>query len=299
MTIHFNKSEAKQKSKLFVYIVLIGSGSLATSCQSDAERNKQILDAALQTNQSLSSSAANDSVQLPIQTSTYTEPVKKVPTQEELIATHKVKSVKQTYEDGWSIVKYDKKGNKISEESDYSGKKTYAYEFDKNGKVTLEKTKYKDGSVFVARYEYNGDGKVITKTFTDSDGKTSVTKIEYNKKLNTRTEFSANGSDKEFYDNRGLRVRFESYDEKNKLMGYGEAEYNKDGLKILENASIMGMNSKDECEYNNIGQLLKQHRTGILDVYFMFEYNEKGLITTHKTLKGTVEEKTIYEYTYY
>lgn len=299
MTIHFNKSATGQKSKLFVYMLLIAAGALATSCQSDTERNKEILNAALQANQSLNNSPANDSVQLPIQTSTYTGPVKKAPTQEELIVTHKVKSVKQTYEDGWSIAKYDKKGNKISEESDYSGKKTYTYEFDKNGKVKQEKTKYKDGSVFVVKYEYNDEGKVVTKTFTDSDGKTSVTKIEYNKKLNTRTELSANGADKEFYDNRGLRVRFESYDEKNKLMGYGEAEYNKDGLKILENASIMGMSSKDECEYNDIGQLLKQHRTGMLDVYFMFEYNEKGLITTQKTLKGAGEEKTIYEYTYY
>ena len=64
-----------------------------------------------------------------------------------------------------------KKGNKINEESDYSGKKRYTYEFDKEGKVIQEKTKYKDGSVFTVKYEYNEDGKVINKTFTDSDGK--------------------------------------------------------------------------------------------------------------------------------
>ncbi len=285
--------------KCFIYTLLIVIGSFAISCQSDTDKANEILSDAFQMNKALNDSPVNDSVKLPIQNSTYTGPVKKAPGQEELIATYKVKTVKQTYEGGWSIATYDKKGNKISEKSDYSEKKTYTYQFDKEGRVTQEKTKYKDGTTFIRNYEYNKEGKLINKTFTDSDGKTSVTKIEYNTKLNTRTELSSNGADKEFYDNRGLRVRFESYDENKKLIGYGEAKYNEDGLKLSEDASIMGMNSSDKLEYNESGQLLKQHRTGMLDVYFMFEYNEKGLITSQKTVKGGNEEETIYEYTYY
>lgn len=293
-----------QKPKWFTYTFLIAIGSFVTSCQSDTDMANEVLSSAIQMEKAqhegaLNNGPASDSTKLPIQTSEFTDPVKKAPSQEELILTHKVKTEKQTYDGGWSISTYDKKGNKISEESDYSGKKTYTYEFDKDNRVTKEKTKYKDGTVFTLAYEYNKEGKVITKTFTDSDGKSSVTKMEYDSKLNTRTETSSTGSDKEFYDNRGLRVRFESYDENHKLMGAGEAKYNKEGLKVHEAASIMGMSTNDELEYNENGQLLKQHRTGILDVYFIFSYNEKGLITNHKNIKNQKEEETVYTYTYY
>lgn len=292
------------KSKWVVYTSLIVAGSLLSSCQSDTEMANDVLNTAIQMENArqeglLNNEPATDSVKLPIQHSTFTDPVKKAPSQEELIIAHKVKTVKQTYEGGWSIATYDKKGNKVSEESDYSGKTTYTYEFDKNNRVTKEKTKYKDGMTFMLTYKYNDEGKLITKTFTDSEGKPSVTMMEYNPKLDTRTETSSTGVDKEFYDNRGLRVRFESYDENHKLMGAGEAKYNKEGLKVNEVASIMGMSTNDEFEYNERGQLLKQHRTGILDVYFIFEYNEKGLITNHKNIKNQREEETVYTYTYY
>lgn len=271
----------------------------AVSCRSDTDKANQVLNDALQMDQSLIPAPTGDSMRLPIQSSSYTGPVKQVPKQEELIVSAKVKSVRQVYEGGWSLSAYDKKGHKTSEESDYSGKKTYSYTFDSEGRVAQEKTRYKDGATFTMDYNYNKDGKVIKKTFTDSDGKASVTEIEYDTLRNTRTERSSTGIDKEFYDNRGLRVRFESYDDKDKLVGYGEATYNEDGLKMNETAFIMGMKSYDELKYNEKGQLLEQHRTGILDVYFRFEYNEQGLKTSERTVKGGKEEETVYEYKYY
>jgi YD repeat-containing protein len=269
------------------------------SCQSSADRDRQVLKDALQSGQAAGNMPAGDSMQLPIQQSPYTVPVRPVPKQEELIAACRVKSVRQTYEGGWSLTRYDKKGYKLSEESDYSGKKTYSHKLDDKGRLVQERTTYKDGTVYTTEYSYNEEGKLIRRTFTDSEGKASVTEIEYNAFLNTRTERSATGVDKEFYDNRGLRVRFESYDDKDKLMGYGEALYNEEGLKQSETAFIMGMNTHDEMKYNEKGQLLEQHRTGILDVYFRFEYNEKGLKTREKTVKNGREEETLYEYTYY
>lgn len=278
---------------------LIAAGLSLASCQSEADRNRQVLNDALQMNQAADAAPTVDSMKLPIQSSLYTGPVKPVPRQEELIASCKVKSVRQTYEGGWSLSVYDKKGHKVSEESDYSGKKTYRYKFDSGGRVLQEKTIYKDGTVFITDYSYNAAGKVIKKTFTDNDGKASVTETEYDTLRNTRTERSSTGRDKEFYDNRGLRVRFESYDEKDKMMGYGEATYDEDGLKLHETAYIMGMNTYDRMKYTAKGQLLEQHRTGILDVYFRFEYNEKGLKVSEKTVKGGREEETVYEYTYH
>ena len=110
MNLYINRLLNTQGPKLLTYIVLIAVGSLAASCQSDTERNNEILNAAIQASQTLNNSPANDSVQLPIQNSTYTDAVKKAPTQEELIVKHKVKSARQVYEGGWSIATYDKKG---------------------------------------------------------------------------------------------------------------------------------------------------------------------------------------------
>ncbi len=287
------------KSRCFAYLWPLAAGSLMLSCQSATDRDRQVLNDAMQLNQVADVIPASDSMQLPIQHSPYTGAVKSVPKQEELITGCRVKSVRQTYEGGWSLSMYDKKGHKLSEENDYSGKKIYTHKFDSEGRVVQEKTKYKDGTTFTMDYSYNDEGKLIRKTYTDSDGKVSVTEIEYNAVLNTRTERSSTGVDKEFYDNRGLRVRFESYDDKEKLIGYGEATYNEDGLKQNETASIMGMNTYDELKYNEKGQLLEQHRTGILDVYFRFEYNEKGLKTSEKTIKSGKEEETLYEYSYH
>ncbi|HEY1039865.1 MAG TPA: hypothetical protein VGF30_10695 [Bacteroidia bacterium] len=289
--------------RTFYYALMITTGALIISCQSDTEKMNEVINSAIAMEKAAKAAEnqpAPDSVKLAIQTSAYTNPVKVVPTQQELIKKHRVKSVKQIYKDGWSIENYDKKGNKISEESDYSGKKTFSYEFDKNGNVIKEKTKWKDGTTTSQMYEYNTEGKVIRKTYKDdSDGKTSVTTFEYNADLNTRIESSDLGKEKEFYDNRGLRVRFESFDEKGNLMGSGEAQYNEDGLKVSESANIIGMSNQDEFEYNEAGQLIKQHRTGILDVYFLFEYDEKGLMINSNNVKGYNEEKTTYEYTFY
>lgn len=289
-------------AKPLLYVWIIATAATITSCQTDTDRANEVINTALRMNQANSpveESPASDTAQLGIQTSAYTGPVKKAPTEEELIKKYRVKSIKSSYEGGWSITNYDKKGAKISEESDYSGKKKISCKFDNAGRTISEKTTYKDGSSFTIEYKYNDEGKLIHKTFTDSDGKKTETSIEYNTRLNTRTEISSTGIDKEFYDNRGLRVRFESYDDTKKMIGYGEATYDEDGLKKSERAVIMGMNTFDEYEYNTMGQLLKQHRTGILDVYFIFEYNEKGLKVNEKNIKGMKEEETLYTYTYY
>ncbi len=288
-----------QKTNLYFLLIVIAS--IFSSCQSDTDKANEVINLALQMEKAQQNSnvPATDSGKLAIQNSIYTNPIKIVPTQQELIKKHKVKTVKETYDGGWLISTYDKAGNKIAEESDYLGKKTFRYEFDKNGQIKKEKIKYKDGTTMFREFEYNDEGKLISKTFTDSEGKVSVTKFEYNKDLGIRIESSSTGTDKEFYDNRGLRVRFESYDENKKLVGSGEAKYNEDGLKISESASVFGMSTDDEFEYNELGQLLKQHRTGIVNAYFLFEYNDKGLTTSSKNVQGVKEDVTTFEYTFY
>lgn len=281
-------------------LIPIAFSLLMLSCQSDTDKANEVINTALKMNEAAGQGTpASDTAQLAIQTASYTSPVKQVPTQEELIKKYRVKSVKQTYAGGWNITNYDKNGNKVSEENDYSGKKTYTCKFDANGNKVYEKTKYKSGSIFSLEYEYNSKGKPIKKSFTDNDGKTTITTINYDSLRNTKTEVAETGKDKEFYDTRGLRVRFESYDEKGKMMGYGEATYDEDGLKKSEKAVIMGLNAYDEYEYNERGQLIKQHRTGMLDVIFLFEYDEKGLMISSKTIKGISEDETVYSYTYY
>jgi hypothetical protein len=270
-----------------------------TSCRSDTDRMNEVLSQAMQMQEAKETLTSSDTGLLASQISDYTDPVKAVPTQEELMKKHGVKEVKASYSSGWSVTKYDKKGNKISEESDYSGKKTYTYEFDKNGKAIKEICKYKDGTKTVFNYVYNDEGKMISRSYKSDDTTNSVTTFEYDKRLNTRTERNKYGYDKEFYDNRGSRVRFESYDDQGKLVGSGTARYNKEGLKTNETASIMGLKTNDEFEYNQAGQLLQMHRTGIIDVYFIFEYNAKGLKTCEKNVKSGTEDKTTYEYKFY
>ncbi|MBS1637732.1 MAG: hypothetical protein JST26_17585 [Bacteroidetes bacterium] len=269
------------------------------SCQPYSNKANEVLSDAMKASENQPDEPASQTGRLPIQTSVYSNPVKHVPSQEELIKKYRVKSVKQIYKDGWLISNYDKQGHKTGEESDYSGKRILTYEFDKDGRVTKEKTKYKDGSVVTILYTYNPAGQKISRTFTGSDGKSSVIRYEYDTLLNTRTEISDTGRDKEFYDNRGLRVRFESYDEKGKLMGSGEAAYNQDGLKIRESGMIMGLSNNDVFEYNEAGQLYKQHRTGIVDVQFIYEYDDKGLIKTFTTIGGLSAGEDTYEYVFY
>lgn len=287
-------------NKLFPLVLFLPVLAGLVSCKSDTEKANEVLSYAMKLQEHQNGSPASDTGQLAIQHSIYTGPVKKAPTQEELIKKYRVKSVKQTYSNGWFIANYDKKGNKISEESDYSGTRTFTYEFDKEGNVTKEKTKYKDGTSTTITYKYNEEGKLISRTYTGSDGKASETRFEYNNALNTRSESSDLGVDREFYDNRGLRVRFESFDEKGKLVGSGEAQYDEEGLKTSENGMIMGMSNYDTySRYNEAGQLLEMHRTGLVDVYFYYEYDDRGLKTSEKNVKGYTEDETKYEYTFY
>jgi YD repeat-containing protein len=285
---------------LFPGIALVVILTCLVACKSDTEKASEVLNYALKLQGSKNLSPASDSGQLAIQHSIYTSPVKKVPTQEELIKKYKVKSVKQTFTGGWYMATYDRNGIKISEENDYSGKKTFTYEYDKDGRVTKEKTKYKDGTSTSLTYKYNEEGKLISRTYSGTDSKSSETQFVYNKALNTRSEYSDLGVDKEFYDNRGLRVRFESFDENAKLLGSGEAQYNEEGLKTSESGMIMGMSSQDNySRYNEAGQLLEMHRTGLADVYFLYEYNDKGLLILEKNEGGTTSGETKFEYTYF
>ena len=284
---------------IFLYALSLPLLTGMVSCMSDTQKANEVIADAIRMSEAASDTLGVQNGKLPSQTSEYTNPVKKVPTQDELIASCKVKTIRKTYKDGWSLCHYDKKGHMTSEESDYSGKKTYTYAFDQDGRVTKEKTKYKDGSIFTIDYTYNTAGKITERKHTDSDGKISIIKYEYDTILNTRTEISNLGKDKEFYDNRGLRVHFESYDDHGKLMGSGDAIYDKDGLKLSENGKILGMNNRDVFEYNEAGQLHKQHRTGIVDVQFIYEYDDKGLIRTFTTIGGLSAGEDTYEYTFY
>jgi hypothetical protein len=270
------------------------------ACKSDPAKANETLESAIQFTKSRNEQVPQDSGRFSVQDPARSGEIKKVPSQDELRIKHKVKTVKEIYDSGWSISTYDRNGNLISMETNDFGKKTFTYEFDQNGHVLKEHTKSVNGWTSVREYTYNENGKISSKSYTSSlDGKTEITRYEYDTVLNTRTETSATGTEKEFYDNQGLRVRFESYDEVGKFVAYGDAKYDEDGLKISETASLMGMNTRDECEYNELGQLVKLHRTGIVDVYLLFEHNEKGLMTKSVNVNGTKEYATIYEYTYF
>ena len=286
-------------SKRFNSILLIALLSLL-GCRSDLNKANEIFSVATQMEQTQNVHSVKSHRQLLIQKSNFTGPVQKVPTQEDLIKNHKVKTVKEIYDGGWCLSTYDKQGNKISEEgsSAYTCKNTLSYQFDKDGNVIEEKSRYEDGSTLTIKYDYNEEGKVIRK-LSDSNGKLELTTFKYDQDLNTRIESTSTGIDKEFYDNRGLRVRSESYDENNKLLGFGEAKYDENGFKISETSYFEGFRFVDTFEYNKNGQLLKQHRTGILDVYFLFQYDDQGLVSSFKNRQGSVEKETVYEYTFY
>ncbi|MCC6371295.1 MAG: hypothetical protein IT236_09850 [Bacteroidia bacterium] len=286
--------------KLFGVTTFMLLSTFLTSCKSDVERNNEVINDAIRMSNLPFDNPAPDSGKIDIQNSTYTNPVKKIPTQEELIKQYKVKSITETDNSSIFIFNYDKDGNLSSTESERSGKTMYSYKFDEKGRIIQEKTKSKDGLTTVLKFEYNEDGKKISKTgYYGDDPKENVTRWEYDTNSNTRTEYNSSGKDKEFYDNRGLRVRFESFDEQGKFCGSCIATYNADGLKMAENSKIMGMIIDDEFEYNEKGQLIQQHRTGILTVDFLIEYDAKGLILSKTNIKGNVEEKTKYEYTFY
>ncbi len=270
------------------------------SCQSRTDKMNEVLDMAIQMNDTQNYNQEQGNGRLPIQNSPYTGPIKEVPSQEDLIKEHKVKTVKDIYSSGWSISTYDRNGRLIKTESHNSSKTTYSYKFDDKGQIIKERKEYDDGTFMISEYVYNEKDQLMSKSIYFSENEEpSEVKFEYDEDLNTCTEISSVGSVKEFYDNRGLRVRFESYDEYEKLDGSGEAKYDKNGLKISETASIMGMNVKDKFEYNERGQILKQHRTGMVVVTILYEYDAKGLLSRYKNIQGSEVDETRYEYTYY
>lgn len=281
-------------------LLLILILSFVVSCQSRTDKMNEVLDMAIQMNDAQNYNQEQGSGRLPIQNSPYTGPIKEVPSQEDLIKEHKVKTVKDIYSSGWLISTYDRNGRLIKTESHNSSKKTYSYKFDDKGRIIKERKEYDDGTFMISEYVYNEKDQLMSKSIYFSENEEpSEVKFEYDEDLNTCTEISSVGNVKEFYDNRGLRVRFESYDEYEKLDGSGEAKYDKNGLKISETASLMGMNVKDKFEYNEKGQLLKQHRTGMVVVTILYEYDAKGLLSSYKNIQGSKVDETRYEYTYY
>ncbi len=215
------------------------------ACKSDAAKVNETLENAMQFEKTRNEPVALDNGKLAIQNSDYSGEIKKVPSQEELIQKFKIKTVNETYVIGWCITTYDQNGNAITKELDPSGKKTYSYQLDQNGRVIEEKTQFDDRSKSVKKITYDDKSQQISKSFTNEGyGVDEVTRYEYDDVLGTRKESSTTGTDKEFYDNRGLRVRFESYDERGKLVGFGDAKYGEDGLKISETASLTGLKTK-------------------------------------------------------
>jgi hypothetical protein len=284
--------------KLVVYILPVAIPFFMISCKTDAENANDVLNTAMRMEEAQGEHPAQEDGKLLIQNSAYTDPVKKVPTQEELIKMYKVKTVKEIYSAGWTLSTYDNKGNLISTESDGLSKHNYSYVFDTKGRVIKETRKLNDIAI-VKEFEYNADGKLIRESFTPSDEKTEVTTYEYDKKLKTRTETSSTGVEKEFYDNRGLRVRFESYGEKGDLMSYGEAKYDEKGLKVSEKSSLLGKTMDDVYQYNENGQVISLYRTGPFAINKSYEYNRIGLMISSRTTGGYAADESTYEYTFY
>ena len=57
----------------------------------------------------------------------------------------------------------------------------------------------------------------------------------------------------------------------------------------------MGLSPRDEYEYNQLGQLVKLHRTRSVNVDLIYEYDEKGLITKSLIINDMRKDATNYE----
>ena len=57
----------------------------------------------------------------------------------------------------------------------------------------------------------------------------------------------------------------------------------------------MGLSPRDEYEYNQLGQLVKLHRTRSINVDLIYEYDEKGLITKSLIINDMRKDATNYE----
>lgn len=281
------------------YTLLIALFLSAIACKSDRVQAQVVIDAAMQMDHPQKNFTNEKSEEPSMQNATQSDPVKKEPTQEELIKQYKVKTVKETYPTGWAISTYDRNGILVATETDYWAKRTYNYTYDQNGNVIEEKSKSEDGITWLIKYTYDEKNRRLSRSFTSSDGLDGVEEYAFDDVLNIRTESSSSGMEKEFYDNRGLCVKIETYDEKGELISAGESKYDADGLKISEDFSILRMQMHDVFEYNENAQVLKQHRTGGMNVDFLFEYDEKGLMTKYKKVKDNEEEVTTYAYTFY
>jgi hypothetical protein len=298
--------------KLFNYSIAIGLSIFCYSCQSKTNKMEETIALGMLMQEAKEEGTPNDlrklipqqTSKLSIQTSTFTNPITPPVSEEELILKNKVKTKKVYYaSSSIHLFFYDKKGYIIKEEAhdgDSITVKNYNYEFGENDKLLKETAIYENGKIdYIREYEYNEDGKQVMYTFTSESGEISVTKSYYDTELNTMMEQDKYGLEKEFYDNRGLRVKADSYDEKGKLMGVVESQYNKEGLKTSESTSVMGMEMKDVFEYNDMGQIVKLYRKGLVDVSWSYTYNKQGLVTRFVSAKGARKDTTHYEYTYY
>ncbi|MFT5859620.1 MAG: hypothetical protein ACI865_001724 [Flavobacteriaceae bacterium] len=106
--------------------------------------------------------------------------------------------------------------------------------------------------------------------------------------------------DKYYYNEQGLRVFFQSYDEQYKLVGSATSSYSGNGSKTQEETIVMGMTLSNTYVYNEVGQLLNAYRTSIMvDASWSHEYNEFGPETRYLNISSSFEMETNSSYTYY
>ena len=195
-----------------------------------------------------------------------------VPTQEELIKQHRVKTKTTIYEEGSSINYYDENGMVVKwvDLDDTTTYEVYFYHWNEKEELTRKVTRYSNGESITRGYVYDEKGRVIVETYTNADLETSYKNFYYDDVLNTIIELNEYGIDKQFLNEDGLRVHFDSYDDTYRLMGVVKTTYSEKGLAIEENSELMGIRLKDSFEYNDLGQLLKKERSGIVNATFQF-----------------------------
>jgi len=225
------------------------------------------------------------------------------PTQEELIKLNHVKSEIKYYEGSTSIYHYDTSGvlSKVeSKDGEDISFEVFAYEFDGAGNVLKETNSDLEDGGYMKCYQYDEKNRVIAKSYSRNGGDTSFTNMYYNDNLGVMIEVSEYGYDKYYYNELGLRVFFQSYDENLALVGSSESNYSSVGLKIDEESHVMGMTLNDTYSYNERGQLLHASRTSMMvDATWSHEYNDLGLETKFLNVSSSFETETITEYTYY
>lgn len=296
--------------KSLKYSFLIAIIVIVYSCKSDVQKANETINQAIEMDSYYKKK--NDSnpkealpiqrEKLPEQISEYTNPVKKIATQEELIKKYKVKTSTTRSDAILEIMFYDKKGDLIKMEyssKSYNSKVKYSYRYDSQGRKIKEIRMYDTGKFSSVVYEYNEDNKIIQKTLTSMSGETDVYTYDYNIELNTMISDISDVRSKEFYDNRGLCVKALSYDRTGKLISNEAFTYDENGWKIGKISTVGNTKQLLRFENDKNGRVLQMHRTGLFDASWFYTYNEKGLLIESRTLKKGKETVKKTEYTFY